>query len=71
MKKVPKAKRYSAIANVNEIRRLFAGFSDAGASPVTGLASRFLALVAQRPSTGTSAVKPHIPGFTSVVSEPF
>ena len=49
MKKVPKAKRYPALTDVEDIRRFFAVIDDAGASPVTRLASRFLALVAQRP----------------------
>ena len=49
MKKVPKAKRYPALTDVEEIRGFLAVIDDGGASPVTRLASRFLALVAQRP----------------------
>ncbi|WP_162604104.1 hypothetical protein [Novosphingopyxis baekryungensis] len=37
MKKVPKAKRYPTLTDVNDIRRFLAIIDDAGASPVTRL----------------------------------
>ncbi|MBN8830948.1 MAG: integrase arm-type DNA-binding domain-containing protein, partial [Sphingomonadales bacterium] len=49
LKPVPKAKRWPALGSVEEIKPFLARIDLAGASPVTRLASRFLALVAQRP----------------------
>ncbi|WP_187334937.1 tyrosine-type recombinase/integrase [Novosphingopyxis iocasae] len=49
MKRVPKARRYPALIKIDEIRQFLSVIDTAGASPVTRLASRFLALVAQRP----------------------
>lgn len=49
MKKVPKSKRRSAIVKTEGPQRLLSVIEDAGASQVTKLGSRFLALTAQRP----------------------
>jgi integrase len=46
---LPPSKRYPALLEVNAIQRMLADIDRAGASPVTRLASRFLALTAQRP----------------------
>lgn len=46
---VPPAKRYPALIRLSDIQSLIADIDRAGASPVTRLASRFLALTAQRP----------------------
>lgn len=46
---VPKARRRPALLLVSELRELLQTVEHAGASPVTKLASRFLALTAQRP----------------------
>ncbi|TFI59817.1 DUF4102 domain-containing protein [Sphingomonas parva] len=45
----PKKRRWPAIVDIEELRRFVALIDGAGASPVTRLASRFLALTAQRP----------------------
>ena len=45
----PKKRRWPAVVDIGELRRLIATVDAAGASPVTRLASRFLALTAQRP----------------------
>lgn len=49
LKPVPPAKRHPALIEVNKIREMLFDIDSAGASPVTRLASRFLALTAQRP----------------------
>ncbi|WP_239806812.1 tyrosine-type recombinase/integrase [Croceicoccus hydrothermalis] len=49
LKPLPPSKRYPALVNLNEIRTLLTDIDRAGASPVTRLAGRFLALTAQRP----------------------
>lgn len=49
LKPVPKGKRWPALTDLNRIRRLIAAVDEAGANPVTKLASRFMALTAQRP----------------------
>lgn len=49
MKPVPPKKRYPALTDVKQIRELIRAVDRAGASPVTRLCSRFMALVAQRP----------------------
>jgi len=49
LKPVPPKRRWPALVDVGEVRKLIADVDQAGASPVTRLASRFLALVAQRP----------------------
>lgn len=46
---LPPSKRYPALLDVDAIRRMLADVDRAGASPVTRLAGRFLALTAQRP----------------------
>jgi len=72
----PKKKRWPAIVEVAELRRLVAVVDAAGASPVTRLASRFLALTAQRPGmvrgapwiefSGIDWAKPHRPSPEAV-----
>ena len=49
MKKVPRSKRRPALVKVDELQTLLSVTEHAGASPVTKLGSRFLALTAQRP----------------------
>ncbi len=49
LKPVPPKKRYPALTDVKQIRELIRAVDRAGASPVTRLRSRFMALVAQRP----------------------
>ncbi len=49
LKPVPPAKRHPALVEVNAIRQMLLAIDQAGASPVTRLAGRFLALTAQRP----------------------
>ena len=49
MKPAPPKKRYPALMDVKQIRELIRAVDRAGASPVTRLCSRFMALVAQRP----------------------
>ncbi|MDE0879133.1 MAG: integrase arm-type DNA-binding domain-containing protein [Sphingomonas bacterium] len=49
MKPVPRGKRRPALLEIADLRKLLNDVEDAGASPVTKAASRFLALTAQRP----------------------
>ncbi|KLE33923.1 tyrosine-type recombinase/integrase, partial [Aurantiacibacter luteus] len=49
LKPVPPAKRYPALIKVDGVRQLMHDVDRAGASPVTRLAARVLALTAQRP----------------------
>ncbi|PZO71582.1 MAG: integrase [Pelagerythrobacter marensis] len=49
LKPVPPAKRYPALIKVEEVRQLVHDVDRAGASPVTRMAARVLALTAQRP----------------------
>jgi integrase len=46
---LPPSKRYPALLDVDAIKRMLGDIDRAGASPVTRLAGRFLALTAQRP----------------------
>ena len=46
---LPPSKRYPALLNICDIRTMIADIDIARASPITRLASRFLALTAQRP----------------------
>jgi integrase len=46
---LPPSKRYPALLEVGDIRTMIADIDRAGASPVTRLGARFLALTAQRP----------------------
>ena len=55
LKAVPKGKRWPALLDLGEIRGLVAAVDRAGANPVTRLASRFMALTAQRPDMIRSA----------------
>lgn len=49
LKKVPTGKRWPALVDLAAIRELISTVDSAGANPVTRLASRFMALTAQRP----------------------
>ena len=49
MQAVPKSKRRPALLAISDLKALLQTVEHAGASPVTKLASRFLALTAQRP----------------------
>jgi integrase len=49
MQPVPKKKRWPAIVSIEPLRELVSAVDRAGAMPTTRLASRFLALTAQRP----------------------
>ena len=49
MQPLPKRRRWPAIVDLGELRDLVVAVDAAGAMPVTRLASRFLALTAQRP----------------------
>jgi len=49
LKPLPPAKRHPALVKIDEIRAMLFDIDRAGASPVTRLAGRFLALTAQRP----------------------
>lgn len=49
LKPVPPKRRYPALTDLKLIRELIRDVDRAGASPITRLASRFLALTAQRP----------------------
>ena len=49
MQVVPKSRRRPAVLDVDDLQALLQTVEHAGASPVTKLASRFLALTAQRP----------------------
>ena len=49
LKPVPRGKRWPALLDLDKIRGLIAAVDRAGANPVTRLASRFMALTAQRP----------------------
>ncbi len=46
---LPPSKRYPALLDVDAVKRMLGDIDRAGASPVIRLASRFLALTAQRP----------------------
>lgn len=46
---VPAGRRWPALTNLEDLRALIAAVDCAGANPVTRLASRFMALTAQRP----------------------
>lgn len=59
---VPPAKRYPALVDVQEIRKLLGDVDRAGSSPVTRLASRFMALTAQRPGMVRIMEWPEIQG---------
>jgi integrase len=52
---VPVGKRWPALTEIDEIQKLIAAVDEAPASPVTRLASRFMALTAQRPGMIRSA----------------
>lgn len=49
MASLPKKRKWPALVDIDELRRLMRGVDLAGAMPVTKLASRFTALTAQRP----------------------
>ncbi len=49
LKPVPPAKRLPALVTIPDIRKMVSIIDDAGASPITRLASRMLALTSQRP----------------------
>lgn len=49
MKTVPAGRRWPALTSFDEVRTLVSIVDEAGAHPVTRLASRFMALTAQRP----------------------
>lgn len=49
LKPRPPARRFPAIVDLTELRKFMADIDKAGASPVTRLAARFLALTCQRP----------------------
>lgn len=49
MQALPKKRKWPALTDADDIRKLIADVDHAGAMPVTKLASRFLALTAQRP----------------------
>jgi len=55
LKPVPPKKRYPALTTIGDIRELIRAVDRAGASPVTRLCSRFMALVAQRPGMSRNA----------------
>lgn len=55
LKSVPPRRRWPALTNLDQIRDLIAAVDTAGANPVTRLASRFMALTAQRPGMIRSA----------------
>ena len=55
LKPVPPKKRYPALTDLKDIRALIRAVDLAGASPVTRLCSRFMALVAQRPGMSRNA----------------
>ena len=55
LKPVPPKKRYPALILLDDIRDLIRAVDRAGASPVTRLCSRFMALVAQRPGMSRNA----------------
>lgn len=49
LQRVPKGKRWPALTDLNEMRGIIRAVDTAGANPVTKLASRLMALTAQRP----------------------
>lgn len=49
LKPVPPSKLYPALTDLAEIRKLIRSVDNAGASPITRICSRFMAIVAQRP----------------------
>lgn len=49
LKPLPKRRRYPALTRIDDLRELLTDVDAAGAMPTTRLASRFLALTAQRP----------------------
>lgn len=49
LQKVPASKRWPALSDLSQIKALIAAVDGAGANPGTKLASRFIALTAQRP----------------------
>ena len=55
LKSVPPGRRWPALTKLDHIRDLIAAVDTAGANPVTRLASRFMALTAQRPGMIRSA----------------
>lgn len=55
LKSVSAGRRWPALTDLKDIHKLIAAVDKAGASPVTRLASRFMALTAQRPGTIRSA----------------
>lgn len=59
---VPPKKLYPALSDLTEIRRLIRDVDRAGASPVTRLCSRFMALVAQRAGMARNAEWSEIEG---------
>jgi len=70
MQVVPKARRRPALVVVSELQALLATVEHAGASPVTKLASRFLALTAQRPGMVRRMLWGHIEGIDWSVEAP-
>ncbi len=55
LKSVPPGRRWPALTKLDQIHDLIAAVDSAGANPVTRLASRFMALTAQRPGMIRSA----------------
>lgn len=49
LRPVPKRKKYPALIDIDEVRKMIAQIDVSASYPVTRLASRFLAIVAQRP----------------------
>ena len=62
LKPVPQRKRWPALVNVERLRSLIADVDRAEAGPITRLASRFMALTAQRPGMIRGLPWPEIDG---------
>ena len=63
LKPVPPQKLYPALTDVKQIQELIRAVDRAGASPITRLCSRFMALVAQRPGMSRNVEWSEIRGF--------
>lgn len=69
LKPVPPKKRYPALTEVKQIQELVRAVDRAGASPVTRLCSRFMALVAQRPGMSRNAEWAEVRGIDWAAEE--
>jgi integrase len=70
LRPAPKKARQPAIADIAELRELLAAVESSGASPVTKIASRLLALTALRPGTLRAALWSEFEGIEWTAARP-